>query len=951
MIQKIRVRVSPRSGPDTQGDGTLQEVKRLGITSIHGISTARVYRLEGLTEDEAREFGKQALIENVTQESSVNAPLITRAAYVVEVAYKPGVMNPEVASIMKVARDLGIRNLRAVDSSTEYGFFGTMTQDEVNLVVEKLLVNKTVERVVTKEPKTLLITGERGRTKIVRIRSLANHYLLELSNERQLFLNLEEMLAIQEYFDFIDRDPFDAELETIAQTWSEHCQHKTFKARIRINGDIKPSLISRLRRGVERFPNGVISAFDDNSGVVRFFDGTAVCGKVETHNSPSALEPFGGAATGVGGVLRDIMGTGQGAQVIASVDIFCFAPPHLDLAKLPAGCLPPDYLLRHVVRGVQTYGNQMGVPTVNGSIHFDDDFRAKPTVIVGAYGIMPEVHAKKGTPEVGDLIVVIGGRTGRDGIHGATFSSGEMTERTVSVNASAVQIGNAIEEKRMSDAILACRDAGLIRAITDCGAGGFSSAIGEMGSELGVKVFLERAPLKYSGLAPWEIWVSESQERMVLAVQPEHLRHVLTICKELNVEATHLGEFTDDRRLLVTYEEEIVCDLDMAFLHDGLPERTLTAKVRRETFDEPYIPVPMGTQFVGHYRRVMAHLNVCSKEPIVRRYDHSVQGASALPPFSGLRHDGPNDAAVITPILGKPYGLVISHGLNPRLMRIDPYWGSVWALIEAIANLVAVGGNPKEMWLIDNFIWPFPNEEYLGALDRAVDACVDVMNAFEVPFVSGKDSLSSTYRGQDGVVINIPPVLCISAFGKIPDVAKTVTSDFKEVNSLIALVGDLHPLAMGGSVYYEACCGVTGNFIPRVDDLGAIVRRFVDLHDAIKSGLIRSCHDISEGGVGAALAEMCFGGDMGAEIDVSALGISSRPDNLFFNEMPGCFLLELDGEKVADLISIGLPFRIVGRTTAEKTIKLFEKSGSICTVSVDELQQEWKRPMKEVFPR
>lgn len=943
MIQTVRV--ITKEGPDTRGDDVLAEIKHLGVTSIAGVKTVQLYRLEGLSADDANRFAKLLFVEEMNQAYTINAPLVTNAARVIEVAYKPGVMNPEVASILKAARDLGFNDLVAADSSTEYAFFGTPTDDEIEFVLARLLVNKTVERVVTETPTTLVISGEPGTITVVPIRSLDDDDLIALSKDK-LFLNLEEMRVIQAHFREIGRDPMDAELETIAQTWSEHCSHKTFKARLIVDGFEKEPLIARIKKGVEKFPAGVLSAFEDNSGVAEFYDGLAVCGKVETHISPSAIEPYGGAATGSGGVFRDIMGTGQGAKVIASTDMFCFGPPDLDPSELPSGCLHPHYILRRVFAGVRDYGNRMGIPTANGSVHFHKDFRAKPTVIVGSYGIIPVEQCQKGKPQVGDRVIVLGGRTGRDGIHGATFSSGEMTERTISVNVSAVQIGNAIEEKRTFDVILACRDAGLIRAITDCGAGGFSSAIGEMGSEIGVRVELEKAPLKYSGLAPWEIWLSESQERMVIAVAPQSVGRVLAICRNYNVEATVLGEFTGDKQLVVTCEGAMVCDLDMEFLHHGLPQRVLRAHWTKPVFEEPHLSPP--DDWVRTYCRVLGHGNVCSKEPIVRLYDHGVQGTNALPPFSGVSHDGPNDALVLTPILGKPYGFVVSHGLNPILMRIDPYWGGIWALTEALANLVAVGGDPRgsETKLVNNYIWPVPDEESLGGLDRAVSAVEDFMDVFGVVVISGKDSLSSTYRGKDGTVIKIPPVLCISAFGKIPDAAKTVTADFKEIGSYVVLAGKVDPSAMGGSVYYDLA-GVIGNTPPR-SNLELLPRLFDAVHRLIASGVVLACHDVSEGGLAAALAEMCFGGGMGAEVDLRALG-QGRLDHLFFSETAGTFLLEIPPSCITEFIAASVPGTILGRTLAEPVVVVTEGLAELFRADLATLKAAWQRPMKEVF--
>jgi phosphoribosylformylglycinamidine synthase len=630
-------------------------------------------------------------------------------------------------------------------------------------------------------------------------------------------------------------------------------------------------------------------------------------------------------------VFRDILGTGQGANIILSTDMFCLAPPDLPASELPPGCLPPDYLLRHVVRGVRDYGNRMGVPTANGSFHFHPDFRAKPSVIVGAYGIIPEARAKKGVPECGDVIVVIGGRTGRDGIHGATFSSAEMTDRTISVNAAAVQIGNAIEEKRLADALIACRDKDLIRAVTDCGAGGFSSAIGEMGSRTGVRIDLEKAPLKYTGLAPWEIWVSESQERMVLAVRPEHVSRVIAICGHHNVEATVLGEFTDDHRLTVHANGETVCDLTMEFLHHGLPTRHLIATKPLSNLNNPSYRV---MDLAERFRNALSHWNACSKEPVVRQYDHGVQGTNVLPPYGGVCGRGPNDAVVLTPILGKPYGLIVAHGLHPEFMRMDPFQGTKWAIAEALSNLVAVGGDVREAALIDNFIWPKPEAEELWSLDAAVDACVHAAQIFGIPFVSGKDSLSGTYRGSDGTVIKIPPVLCISAFGRIPDVTKTVTSDFKAPGSKIVLLGQSHE-------------GVYPGEVPKID-LPLLLKIFERLHKLIRDGEILACHDVSDGGYAVAVAEMCFGSCYGAELGYERDAPFRYPDA--FRELAGCFVIEVPFRTKPGLLFDGLPWELIGRTTTYPILDVHALGGTYFRRPVSEFLEAWQQPMKAVFP-
>lgn len=938
-IHEIRVGYTEK---DIKGQEVAHEAQRtIGVPGLEKVRTARVYRLEGVTEEGAKKLAETLLAEPIDQVYTLNQPLITDALQVVEVAYKPGVMNPEAASIMKASRDLGV-NLEAADSSTEYGFYGSISQEEINGVVDGLLVNKTVEKVVTEKTETLIIAGEPGPVNIVTIRTASTEELMVLSKDK-LFLDEQEMRTIQSYFSELGRDPTDCELEIIAARWSEHCGHKTFKAKVIVDGVEKPPLFTRISETARRyFGDQVISAFEDNSGVMRFYEGQAICGKVETHNSPSAIEPYGGAMTGSGGVFRDTLGTGQGAKVIISSDMFCFAPPDLDPSKLPPGTLHPDYLQRRVVAGVRDYGNRMGIPTNNGSVHYHEDFRAKPTIIVGSYGIIPENRAQKGQAEVNDLVVAIGGRTGRDGIHGATFSSGEMTDRTINVNSSAVQIGNAIEEKRMADAIIEARDKDLIRAITDCGAAGFSSAVGEMGENTGVTVDITKAPLKYPGLAPWEIWLSESQERMVTAIDPSKIGEFLAVCQKYNVEATVLGHFDGSHQLTVNYGDKNVARLDYGFLKHGLPQRVMEAHWEKPDLDgkEPELP----SDWVGTIKRVLAHGNVCSKEPIVRQYDHGVQGTNALPPFGGEKFDGPNDAVVLTPILGKPYGMVKSHGMNPILNRIDPYWGSVWATAEAMANYVAVGGDPDQAVLVNNYIWPFPDEESMGSLDRSVDAVVDCMNALQRPVVSGKDSLSSTYRGKDGQVIKIPPVLCMSVFGRIPNVEQTVTSDIKKGGSSLYLVGALDT-NMGGSTYYDVN-GLVGNEVPKVD-LGTLPQVLRSVHQAIKSGEVLACHDVSEGGVVSAVVEMAFGGDCGVQLNLDPR--MQRPDMFLFNETAGTFVVEVQDEETAKRLFGDLPHMALGKTTQNKVINVKIGESDLFAVSTDELKQAWQEPLRRIF--
>ncbi|MBI3282740.1 phosphoribosylformylglycinamidine synthase [Candidatus Curtissbacteria bacterium] len=857
MIYEIRI--TSQEDKDTKGADLLAQIQRtLNVKSIKKIRTAKVYRLEGISEHDFKEFTRKVLYEPIDQKVHFQ-DAYKGADEIVEVSYKPGVMNPEVGSILKSAKDLNI-NLQTADSSWEYAFFGKISRDQAKDLITKLrLYNPLIEHIVERKPKTLLITGKVGNTQTVPIQNMSDEELMEVSKDK-LFLNLEEMKVIQSYFKNINREPTDCEIETLAQTWSEHSGHKTFKAKIIIGTKEKEPFFKRLKKEALKHKKNIVSAFVDNAGVMDFYDGWAINGKGETHNSPSAIEPYGGAMTGSGGVFRDIVATGQGAKTVISTDIFCLAKFNMDLKKLPKGSLPPKYILSRVVAAVRDYGNRMGIPTNNGSFHFHDDFRAKPTVLVGAYGILPKKYAKKGQPRKGDIVVAIGGRVGRDGIHGATFSSGEMTQRTITVNAQAVQIGNAIEEKRTFDAIMEARDQDCIRAITDSGGGGLSS------------------------------------------------------------------------------------DLSMKFLHQGLPQRVMkankVAKSKSKESKNPKIPKNQ-TGWIRILQEVLSDGNICSKEPILRMYDHTVQGTSVLQPYSGESYDAPNDAAVIRPILNKSYGMVVSHGLNPILVRIDPYWGSIWAATEAVANYVAVGGVYQDASLVNNYIWPFPDEESLGSLDRSVDAVVDFMKALKIPVISGKDSLSSTYRGDGGFVLRIPPVLCISVFGKIPDVKKTVSSDFKKIGSTIVLVGKSDILSMGGSVYFGKN-NLLGESVPKVD-LKILPKVLDAINRGTSKGQILSCHDVSEGGIIIALFEMCLGGAMGAQIKINEKEI--RPDYFLFNETSGCFIAEVENIKAAQNLFKNVPHKILGETKPEQTIAVKD----LFSAEIEKLKTVWQEPMEEVF--
>lgn len=728
--------------------------------------------------------------------------------------------------------------------------------------------------------------------------------LSRISQEGLLSLNLAEMRAIQAHFAELERDPTDVELETIAQTWSEHCVHKTFKSMIEYcETGQEPEIIDGLfKTFIQRATQEIgaewcVSVFTDNAGIIEFDDNYNIVFKVETHNHPSAIEPYGGAGTGIGGVIRDSLGTGLGAKPILNTDVFCFGLPDLSYDDLPKGALHPKRIFKGVVAGVRDYGNRMGIPTANGAILFDPRYTGNPLVYCGNVGLIPKDRCDKGV-EPGDLIVAVGGRTGRDGIHGATFSSLELDDTSESLG-SVVQIGNPIMEKKIVDALMQARDCELYRDITDCGAGGFSSAVGEMGQEIGAEVHLEKIPLKYEALEPWEIWLSEAQERMVIAAPPENIEALMAICESESVEATVLGRFTDTHKLRILYRGAVVGDLDMDFLHNGLPDLT-----KRAVWDPPKHPEPElsrvdSTQLTEDLCSILASPNVASKEWVIRQYDHEVQGGLVLKPLVGRDNDGPGDACITTPVLGSRKGVIVSNGINPKYGDIDPYHSAAAAIDEALRNIIAVGGNLEQTALLDNFSWGNPDKhDRLGGLVRSARACYDIAVAYGTPFISGKDSLYNEYRDTTtGEQLAIPPTLLISAICVMPDVSKAVSMDVKSPGNRIYVVGKTYA-ELGGSHYY-AVHGFIGNSVPKVrPDEGK--RTMEALSFAIDRGLVRSCHDCSEGGIGVAAAEMAFSGGFGMHLSLANVpcdGDVTTDDVSLFSESNSRFIVEVAPEK------------------------------------------------------
>ncbi|MCW3994037.1 MAG: phosphoribosylformylglycinamidine synthase subunit PurL [Candidatus Bathyarchaeota archaeon] len=762
--------------------------------------------------------------------------------------------------------------------------------------------------------------------------------LLEISQEMGIGLNLQEMKAVQEYFRKRKRNPTDVELQTIGQTWSEHCFHKTFKGKIKFDGAEIDSLFKTyiVKATEEINPSWCFSVFEDNAGIVRFDKDYGIAIKVETHNHPSAIEPFGGAATGVGGVIRDVLGVW--ADPIACTDVLGFGPLDYDYEKLQSGVKHPKYVYMGVVAGIGSYGNNMGIPTVNGAIYFDESYVGNVVVYCGCIGLLPlKKFKRKAKPS--DIIVLAGGKTGRDGIHGVTFASAELTEKSEEISRPAVQIANPIEEEKLKRAIIEIRDLELASAITDLGGGGLSSALGETAKKFGCGaiVELEKIPLKHPGLAPWEIYVSESQERMLLTVPLENLELVFEIFKKEDVEATAIGKYTEDMVLRLYYEEEKVTELDIPFLFEP-PKAVRIAEYKPMNFAEPEFPEP--ENLTEALMQLLSSPNIASKESVIRTYDHGVKGNTVLKPLQG-EYGGPNDAAIIKPLDGSWKGITVSCGMNPNYGKIDVYWMAASAIDESIRNNVAVGG--RRIALLDNFTWGNPEKpERLGSLVRACEACYDFATVFKTPFISGKDSLYN-----ESPLGSVTPTLLITALGIVPDVRSAVSMDVKAPNNLIYMVGKTFK-ELGGSEYYKLK-GFLGKTVPKVQPDQA-KKTFEAITEAIDLGLVKACHDPSEGGLAVAAAEMAFAGGYGMELDLRRAPRKdiNRNDFILFSESNSRFLVEVSEKSREDFEALmnGKVCAEIGRVT--KTPRLCVhglNGGAVVEASVGDLLSSWKRPL------
>ncbi len=994
MLARIQVGLKPAFF-DSFGETTKKKINADLHLPAEAVRTLKVFTVEAdITDDQLKEAAQGPYCDPVTQDWSLGPLALEKEMdfdWLIEVGFRPGVTDNEGRTAAQALGYMLGRKLdrnEAVYTSTQYLIKGTLQQHDAETIASKLLANELIERFTIinaddfkkagrLQPFASKVTDD-TEVKVHEVDlDVSDEELMRISKEGVLALTLDEMKLMRTYLarpeivearqaKGLTEKITDLELEVLAQSWSEHCKHKIFSGDITYENSVegKTNTVKSLFDTYIRTPtkdirekmgddDWCLSVFKDNAGVIRFNDDWSVVFKVETHNSPSALDPYGGALTGIVGVNRDPFGTGMGAKLICNTNVFCFASPFYD-EPLPARLLHPKRIQEGVRLGVEHGGNKSGIPTVNGSLVFDKRFAGKPLVFCGTVAIMPSKHHGKPSEDKlaipGDYIVMTGGRIGKDGIHGATFSSEELHEGSP---ATAVQIGDPITQKKMFDCLIKARDRGLYNCMTDNGAGGLSSSVGEMGQDTnGFEVHLDKAPLKYAGLQPWEIFISEAQERMTLAVPPDKLDEFMELCESMDVEATVLGNYTDSGKFHVLYEGKTIGYLDMDFVHEGLPPMQMQACW--ELPENVAISLPEKPDLNTELKNLLGRLNICSKEYVVRQYDHEVQGQSVVKPLTGAENDGPSDAAVIRPLLDSFEGLVISHGICPRYSDIDAYHMAAAAVDEAVRNAVATGADLSVMAGLDNFCWcdpilseKTPDGPYkLAQLVRANEALATLARAYGVPCISGKDSMKNDYM-IGGTKISIPPTLLFSVVAKINDVRKAVTMDAKKAGDAVYVLGTTYP-ELGASEYADQHGGV-GDEVPKVNPAQAL-KRYKALSKAIEDGLVASCHDCSDGGLGVALAETGFAGGLGMDVDLAKAPMEGvdRDDVLLFSESQSRFVVTVQPDNAAafEAIMADTGWANVGAITSETIFKATGLTGEIVLNStMADLKKAWQETL------
>ena len=989
---RIEIAVRPER-EDPYGRHTAWEIESTLGYRVHSVRTVTVYTVySDLPEEKIRSFASEVLCDPVLSIYSVDAPVglgLPPFSWIVEVSFKRGVtdnVGHTATQVLTMMTGEGGGTGNRVYKSTQYLIDADLILDQVRRIGKEILYNGLIEdiEILSREQYAqgggFPVKERHGvenympRTALLNL-DISDKELKKLSSERTLALTLDEMKFFRDYYERagirdarravgLGIDPTDVELECFAQTQSEHCKHKIFNALITYREEERQERVNSIfntyiRAATEKIAEKkrfLVSVFSDNAGVIEFNETYNLAFKVETHNSPSALDPYGGSITGIVGVDRDPAGTGLGSRLIAHTDVLCFGDPCME-GDLPPRMMHPKRIMEGVVKGIEDGGNKCGIPTVNGGIIFNDSYRGKPLVFCGSVGIMPRAiqgvpsHMKEVRP--GDIIVMIGGRIGKDGIHGATFSSEEISETSP---VQAVQIGDPITQKKMLDMVLEARDRLLYRAITDNGAGGLSSSVGEMARlSGGAYLELEKAPLKYPGLDPWEILLSEAQERMTLAVPPENLEWFLDLARRRDVLAVPIGRFTDSGHFHVTYEGKTVCYLNLDFLHANIP-LSLEAEWAPPLIEERLPPVDKSLDRI--LLEAIGDLNICSREPVIRRYDHEVGGNTVLKPLIGPDEAGPADGGVIAPVPGDQRGFVLSVGINPFYSEIDTYHMAANVIDEAVRNAVAVGADPDRIALLDNFCWPDPvhdpaktpdGKHKLAQLVRAAQGCHDTAVAYGTPFISGKDSMKNDYKIGAHKVSVLPTVL-ISALGIIPDVRKCVSSDFKAAGDAVYLLGTTGR-HLGQSLFYRKYGGSSAG-VPRVDTAAHLKLNRV-YHHLVQDCLLASGHDLSEGGLAVALMECCIGGGIGVWVDLFQVMNESglRAEEALFSESAGRYLVSVSPGQEERFLALtrDIPVLRIGETAEGGYIDVWMGCDRLASLPVEETARAFRDPLYRIM--
>ncbi len=938
--------------------------------NIEEVFLVDVYTIKkDLNENQLKQISS-SLTNPVYQNFKINQPtLVNKFTWAIETGFLPGVTDNVANTVKEIIKDqlkLKFTGDEGVFTSQLLLINGTLDEKQIR-EISFGLINPLINRVHFKSQKDYL--KDNGMDKIVPQVKLTSENQVDLvnlnipdeelvnigksgiknkdgSSRGTLALDLKYMKEIQKYFKKLGRSPTDIEIESIAQTWSEHCHHTIFADPI---DEIKDGLFKHFikRATVEiRKKKGkkdlCTSVFTDNSGAFKFDKDYIISHKVETHNSPSALDPFGGAITGIVGVNRDAIGFDMGAKPIVNYYGFCFADPNLKSSifrdsqkKQPL--LSPRRILDGVVAGVNCGGNCSGIPTPQGFLYFDNHYQGKPLVFVGTIGLIPKKYSAVKKARPGDYIVVIGGRAGQDGIHGATFSSEALSSGSP---AGAVQIGDPITQKKLSDAIVKeAQDLHLYNSITDNGAGGISCSVAEMSKESnGCLVNLEKVPLKYPGLEPWKIWVSESQERMTLAVPKNKWKKFSQLMKSRDVEATVIGEFNNSQQCVVKYHNKTIMDIDMKFLHDGLPIRPMKTVSIKNVFKEPVIVQQKNLN--NTILSMIKRLNIAGFEFISKQYDHEVQANSVIKPLQGKGKVN-GETSVVKPIFNSNHAVAISQGLYPSYSEIDCYQMAASSIDTAVRNLVTTGIDIDKIFLLDNFCWCSSNDpKRLYQLKKAAKACYDFAKIYETPYISGKDSMFNDFKGYNEkgspIKISVPPTLLISSIGLIEDVMKTISIDVKFPGDLAYILGETKE-ELGGSEYFALNRSV-GNSVPKVNGQK-------------QKQLISSAISITRGGLGIALAKTALAGKLGIEVSLNNLpGKVSRNDFALFSESQGRILVTINpkNKKVFEKVIKGNQFKQIGVVTDNQEIIIKGLNNKI-TVNLDlkNIEKNYKSTFKD----